>query len=398
MKNTTITRDGLPAWQIVLSAVLLLTLSACSSDDDNDDDVSDSETTSFDIVADGAQEVPATASDASATGTFALDETTGELIGSVETSGIVTDSAHLHDAFAGTNGDVIITLEVDGDTIAVPESTILTADQQAALLSGRYYLNIHSSEFPAGELRDQLTPEGVSVHLVALSGDQEVPSVDSAGSGTAYVTVDDDSGSTVINVITSGLTTPDSAHLHGGFAGSNGDVLHALVQDTSEVGNFSSDGAIDLSAEELASLQAGGTYINVHTAENPSGELRGQVLPAGVSLLSATLSGEQEVPAVATAASGSGVVTLNENDGTVTAFVIAQDIPTANAGHIHAAPVGENGDVVVTLTQDTEDSGLFSVESEAISADDIDTLNNGGMYFNIHTPENPGGEIRGQIE
>lgn len=390
------TRKTAPLWKILISSSLLLTVAACSSDDDADIPLLDG--TTFIIAADGMQEIPPSGSDATAEGAFALETVTGALSGNVIAMGIEVDAAHIHEGFAGSNGDVIIALDVDGDVISVPDSTTLTEDQQVSLLSGSYYLNIHSADFPSGEIRDQLAPEGISVLQLSLSGSNEVPPIESAGTGTAYITVDDEIGAAVINVITSGLTTPNAAHIHGGFAGSNGEVLYALEQDTAEVGNFNSGEVIMLSAEELASLQAGGTYINVHSAEVPSGELRGQVLPTGISLLNAMLDGEQEVPAVATVASGSGVVTLNENDATATAFVSVSDAPTATAGHIHEGDAGVNGDVIITLNQDNDDAGMFSVIAEPVTATQIDTFKNGGMYFNVHTPANMGGEVRGQIE
>ncbi|MBX2878956.1 MAG: CHRD domain-containing protein [Granulosicoccus sp.] len=386
---------------VMMSLALLLAIAACSSDNDDPDDSNPplgSDSITFSVAADGTQEIPATGSTASATGTLTLDRTTGALTGSVTTTGLTTDVAHIHDGFAGMNGGVIITLDVDGATISVPDSTVLTADQQASMLAGAYYVNIHSAAIPTGEIRGQLAPTGIAVMQVALDGSSEVPPVSSAGSGTAYLTVNETTGAAVINVITTGLTTPTAAHLHGGFAGSNGGVLQELEQDAAEVGNFSTAAGTVLSAENLTSLLNGGTYINVHTAETPSGELRGQVLPSGITLLNAALSGDQEVPPVTTLASGNGVVTLNENDSTLTAFVNVADAPTANAGHIHEGTVGNNGGVVIILMQNTDDAGIFSASAEAVTAEQIETLKTGGMYFNIHTPENPGGEIRGQIE
>lgn len=381
-----------------MSMGLLLAITSCSSDDDSDNGSMDPDTVAFAVAANGMQEIPATDSTATASGTLTLDQDSGELTGSVSAADITVDAAHLHEAFAGANGDVIITLDVDGETISVPDSTVLTADQQAALTAGSWYLNVHSPENPAGEIRAQLAPDGISVLQVALDGSNEVPTVTSAGTGTAYLTVNEISGATVINVITTGLTTPTAAHLHRGFAGSNGDVLYPLVQDTAEVGNFSSSADTVLLAAELDSFSSGGTYVNVHSDENPAGELRGQVLPVGVSLLSATLTGEQEVPPVTTTALGMGVVTLNENDGTMTAVVTVAEAPTANAGHIHEAAVGVNGDIVIPLTQSEDDAGNFSVSAVSVTTAQINTLIAGGMYFNIHTPENSGGEIRGQIE
>ncbi len=402
MNAVTIALKKLSMKHTLISIGLLLTVAACSSDDDSDSlaagiDTS-TDTVAFSVAADSAQEIPATGSAASGFGTLMLDETTGVLTGSVATTGITTIAAHIHEGFAGTNGGIIIELDVDGATITVPDNTILTADQQASMQTGGYYLNIHSDANPAGEIRAQLAPAGISVVLAALDGSSEVPAVTTSASGTAYLTVNETTGASVINVITTGLISPVAAHIHGAFAGNNGGILQGLEQNANVVGNFSSSADAVLSPADVASFQSGGTYINVHTDENPAGELRGQVLPAGVTLLRATLSGEQEVPTVSTLASGNAVLTLNENESTVTAFVNVEGAPTSNAGHIHEAAVGVNGPVIIGLTQSADDLGIYSVLAETVTEAQIATLRESGLYFNVHTPENPTGEIRGQIQ
>ncbi len=380
----------------------LLTIAACSSDNDDDDDDNDPGSSdnivSFNISADEAQEVPATGSAATATGTFSLDSESGALSGILTSTGVTATAAHIHEGFSGSNGGVVVALEIDGSSISVPESTVLDATQIEAMNAGNYYVNIHSDAFPAGEIRGQIAPDGVEVILSTLSGDNEVPPITSSASGIAYTTVNTSSGAAQINVITTGITTPQAAHLHLGFAGINGGVLVALTQDASELGNFSSADATVLDAAALARLKNGETYINVHSAENASGELRGQVLPNGVSVLTATLSGDQEVPPVTTAATGTGFVTLNENSGTLVANISTTGADDATAAHIHEGAAGSNGGVVVGLDQDSESPGDWSVSDTLLTAEQITTLKASGMYFNVHTPANGSGEIRGQIE
>lgn len=379
-----------------------LTINACSSNDNDDDKEDDNDqsgaTETFTISADEAQEVPATGSTATATGAFELDADSGALTGNLTSAEIVATAAHIHEGFAGTNGGVIIALEITGSTISVPENTVLDTAQVQAMNAGNYYVNIHSDAFPAGEIRGQIAPDGVDVILSTLSGENEVPPVTSSASGKAYTTVNTSTGSVRINVITSGIATPQAAHLHSGFAGINGGVLIALSQDSSDPGRFSSADQATLDASALTGFNNGETYINVHSAENASGELRGQVLPDGVSVLSASLSGDQEVPAVTTSATGSGFVTLNENNSTLVANISTTDVDDATAAHIHEAPAGSNGGVVIGLQQDSESLGNWSVGETLITAEQITTLKAEGMYFNVHTPTNPSGEIRGQIE
>lgn len=257
--------------QTTFLAGALLALAGCS---DSDSPVSETEV-AFPVSANAAQVLVSNPSTATATGAFTLDTNTMALSGSVAVSGMEVTAAHIHEGIAGTSGGVVVGLEVDGTTLSVAENTTIAADQVQSMLDGDYYLNVHSTAYPAGEIRGQLTGPDVSVAQVTLSGDNEVPAVTTAATGTGYVTLNTASGLMRVQVISTGITTPTAAHVHVGTAEANGDVLFALTQDSAEVGNFSGSDTLD--AAELATVTQGGTYLNVHSDENPSGELRGQI-------------------------------------------------------------------------------------------------------------------------
>ncbi|MFT4727721.1 MAG: hypothetical protein ACI9UN_002219 [Granulosicoccus sp.] len=99
---------------------------------------------------------------------------------------------------------------------------------------------------------------GINVIQVTLSGDNEVPAVTSQGSGTGYVTLDTTSGAMRVQILTSGVITPEAAHVHTGIAGENGDVLFALPQNESELSNYSGSDTLD--AAGIATALAGGLY------------------------------------------------------------------------------------------------------------------------------------------
>ncbi len=120
------------------------------------------------------------------------------------------------------------------------------------------------------------------------------------------------------------------------------------------------------------------------------------------------VQGSQEVPAVDTEASGECTGYLNPLR---TAFDISctHDATNAVMAHIHSAPSGVNGPIVFFLEPATSFSFRVSEETLQQQADDglpvagidfeefLSLLDAGGLYVNIHTPTNPGGEIRGQI-
>lgn len=66
-------------------------------------------------------------------------------------------------------------------------------------------------------------------------------------------------------------------HLHSGAAGENGDVINGLTFDTQDGRNGTFEESFTLSASEAAAFLDGDTYVNLHTADNMAGALRGQV-------------------------------------------------------------------------------------------------------------------------
>ena len=112
----------------------------------------------------------------------------------------------------------------------------------------------------------------------SLSGSQEVPPTTSTATATANATLDPD-GTLHWNVAYQGLSGPAAAaHFHGPAApGANAGV----VVNIGEQGLASPmQGAAHLTAGQIADLESGRWYINIHTAANPNGEIRGQVTPA----------------------------------------------------------------------------------------------------------------------
>ena len=109
---------------------------------------------------------------------------------------------------------------------------------------------------------------------------------------------------------------------------------------------------------------------------------------------SVTLTGANEVPAVSTSASGSGMVTVNA-DHTVTAKIIATGM-TATAAHIHQGAKGANGKVIVPLTKEG-DNHFVSPPGAKLTQEQYDAYKAGNLYVNVHSAAHPGGEVRAQL-
>ncbi len=103
------------------------------------------------------------------------------------------------------------------------------------------------------------------------------------------------------------------------------------------------------------------------------------------------LNGGQEVPGAETEAVGYGIMTVYEN-GQARALV-SHNVENAVAAHIHRAPAGENGPVAFPF-----DSAASPIQgSFTLTAEELDDLEAGYFYVNVHSDAFPGGEIRGQV-
>jgi ABC-type nitrate/sulfonate/bicarbonate transport system substrate-binding protein len=127
-------------------------------------------------------------------------------------------------------------------------------------------------------------------------------------------------------------------------------------------------------------------------------------------MLTAELSGENEVPAVES--EGQGIAIFNLSRDGITYKLAVENIDEVTQAHIHLGPAGENGPVVAFLfgfveggvTADgvlargtiTEADLVGPLAGMPLSAL-VEALRNGGAYVNVHTVDHPAGEIRGQI-
>ena len=119
------------------------------------------------------------------------------------------------------------------------------------------------------------------------------------------------------------------------------------------------------------------------------------------SIFTATLTGAQESPPIASTATGSGEVILNAAQDMITVDLIWDGLVggPASAAHIHCcAPPGTNAGVLFALSGvPSATSGAIPEQTFAVTSVQVTELEAGLMYFNIHDAAFPGGEIRGQI-
>ena len=108
-----------------------------------------------------------------------------------------------------------------------------------------------------------------------LDGASEVPPTTTAGKGTADIDYDPATKKLSWKVTYTGLSGPaTAAHFHGpAESGKNAGVAVAIPNAVSSP----AEGSATLTDAQAADLTSGKYYVNVHTAANPAGEIRGQV-------------------------------------------------------------------------------------------------------------------------
>jgi hypothetical protein len=116
----------------------------------------------FQVQLSGAAQVPAVQTQGTATADLTYDPDTRMLTWSVTYSGLssAVTMAHFHVGAEGKNGKPAIWLTKQGSPVSSPitgQATLTTA-QARQLLAGRWYINLHTQEHPAGEVRGQVMP------------------------------------------------------------------------------------------------------------------------------------------------------------------------------------------------------------------------------------------------
>ena len=123
-----------------------------------------------------------------------------------------------------------------------------------------------------------LAAQAATIALQAeLKASSEVPPKDSNGSGTLTATLNTSTHELQYHVEFSGLTGPAAAaHFHGPAAPGANAGPQVAIKTTPIVSPI--DGTATLTPEQEKDLLAGKWYFNIHTAANPGGEIRGQVM------------------------------------------------------------------------------------------------------------------------
>ncbi|NET24063.1 CHRD domain-containing protein [Okeania sp. SIO1I7] len=360
-------------------------------------------------------------------------------VGAVDSEGNPQSAIHVHQAEAGQNGGIIRNLDVidNGNSSGTFNGafTLTDAETEAAEADG-LYINLHTDNNQSGELRGQVIlfddiETAVSLGLPMSEAFEVPPVADTPAEGIVDAilignnlliqgTFSDLSSDLFPVGNTDSQGNPQSAiHLHQGLANSNGGIIRNFDVIDNGDGSGGFFGNFALSPDEVVAAESGNLYINLHTDNNQSGELRTQVLlnetdPTGDELVTfLPISTVQQVDPVGPSdGSGSFYAALSGNTLNISGgfSVVSSDLlnvgPSEDSEgnpqssvHLHLGGLGENGDILRNLTvveTDGVGEGFFS-GSFTLDETEVAAVESGEVYLNLHTENNPSGELRGQV-
>ncbi len=329
------------------------------------------------------QEVPPIMSSAMGGGRFVIDTDANTVTYRIAYTGLtgVESGAHIHGFSApGVSAGVKVALPAGNPKVGVWN---YVEGDEAGILAGLTYANVHTSFAGGGEIRGQIVPFNALIDAA-----QEVPTNPSLAKGWATATIDTALDQLTYYISYQGIVNESAAHIHGNaLHGTGTGVKHTLPNSTfnPKIGTWS------YAAADEAAILEGRTYVNIHTTANPGGEIRGQLVPLVIPMDS-----EQQVPPTGVLTSAGFAMAAIDTASNILSYDVRVLMvsPNETAAHIHGfAASGTNAGVLQPLSLGPQKVGTWAYgaanEGEVLS---------GRTYFNVHTNANPGGEIRGQIE
>ncbi|MFZ0750113.1 MAG: PQQ-dependent sugar dehydrogenase, partial [Pyrinomonadaceae bacterium] len=182
---------------------------------------------------------------------------------STDRSSLAFDDARLQDKVADNLDKFDVT---ESESILIGKNFGIATDIQTGPDGNLYVVSLSNGAVY------RISGKQPTLYVASLTGAQETPPNNSTATGTATLLLSPDENEARVAVNFSGLSSSQTgAHIHGpGAAGVAAPILFHLPN-----GNFN-DVVISLSATDVQNLKSGLLYINLHTSNFPSGEIRGQ--------------------------------------------------------------------------------------------------------------------------
>jgi hypothetical protein len=291
------------------------------------------------------------------------------------------DAAHVHAAPRGQAGPVVHTFATPTSPFGadVPMTPRTIAEFAAFFL----YVDVHQTPVVEGDPEASIRGQIGDPPAVASTGTIRISKVTQPASGTAFPFTSDVPGGAAF-ALANGQSQTLLNVPAGTYIVTEGDPAllgHALTDiscgDGDSTGDpFARTATVRLQPGETVSC----TFTNLATA-------------GGDELFVFHLSGDQEVPPVASTHRGGCYGRLRSAASELTLFCV-HDVPDATLMHVHYGAPGVNGPPAFDLpSPDSPVQGVWT----GMTAGDVADLRAGRLYVNVHTAGRPAGEIRGQL-
>ena len=249
------------------------------------------------------------------------------------------------------------------------------------------------------------------IHFTAaIDGTQQVPQVTTSATGTGSFDLSEDFTRLTYFVSYQGMS---SAGVTGTFfigqPGISGTAAGNLNAPAAASGTFSgvwrSTDPDPFTRAIAESLLSGNVYVGFLNANNPGGEIRGQLI-LGTSLhFEVVCSGSQEVPSVSENGGGTGVFVLDPTRTELDYWVTYQGLSGSltSGGELRTGSPGTNGPAVKDIASAgyppsaTFKGSWKSADSQPLTRALVDSMIAGKVYLNFPTLAHGDGEIRGQL-
>jgi hypothetical protein len=240
-----------------------------------------------------------------------------------------------------------------------------------------------------------------TVFVAQLNGAHVTPANNSAGNGFAVVVVNDAGDQVRVRVKFSALGSQNSVgHIHGGSAGESGPVLFSLIFGNAPgTGNENQSQSFIVTPSQVQQLRNGQWYFDIHSANFPNGEIRGQA--QAYSPFVAHLSSAQVVPSFNSNAQGYAAIVLNQAETEALIFwrytgLSADQAVVKMPG---PAPAGINTSNGFTFIANQGQSAAFTSFYQTLLPSHVQALKAGQYCLTVGNPTSfPDGEIRGQFK
>jgi trimeric autotransporter adhesin len=247
-----------------------------------------------------AQENPPTGAPGTGSAVMFYDVGTNKFDLVVTINGMTNNAtaSHIHEAAAGVNGGVVTNLGGEpaytrtGSTLRATFRDVTHGGDPRRLLRGEAYYNIHSAQFPGGEVRGQLIAQPKRLYAVMDVAQEQAafPNVNLAGlndMGGAVMLYDPNTNMIRLRLSLFNFNNAMSnSHFHAQIPGVSGPVVVGLGTNPNAGGYNNTNGFISgtfdipMTGADPIALLLGGLYLNFHSTAFSGGEVRGQVWPS----------------------------------------------------------------------------------------------------------------------